>query len=178
MRLFLLLLLVCIAWSSAAIAAEPVRSVAQLNLSRFAGQWYEIARLPMYFQRQCVAESTAAYTLREDSLIGVRNACRTQDGTTDVAEGVARPVAGQPGQLEARFAPDVLGWLPFVWTDYWVIDLDPGYQWAVIGEPRRRYLWILSRTPAMAPALFARIKQRAVAMGYELDTLIVSAPLR
>ena len=161
-----------------AMAAEPVTSVAQLDISRYAGQWYEIARLPVFFQRRCVADVNAGYTLRDDGLIGVRNACRTQDGGTDVSEGVARLVEGAPGQLEVRFAPDFLGWLPFVWADYWVIDLDPGYQWAVIGEPRRKYLWILSRTPDMEREVFERISQRAIAMGYELDALIVSAPLR
>jgi apolipoprotein D and lipocalin family protein len=161
-----------------AMAAEPVTPVAQLDISRYAGQWYEIARLPVFFQRNCVADVTAGYTLRDDGLIGVRNACRTQDGSTDVSEGVARRVEGEPGQLEVRFAPDFLGWLPFVWGDYWVIDLDPGYQWAVVGEPRRKYLWILSRTPDMEREVFERIKRRAAEMGYEPDALIISAPLR
>lgn len=176
MRRFTLFFLVCFAFASE--AAEPVWSVANLDLSRYAGQWHEIARLPMFFQRQCVGDVTASYILRDDALIGVRNACRTQDGGTDVSEGVARPVQGQPGQLEVRFAPDFLSWLPFVWADYWVIDLDPDYQWAVVGEPRRRYLWILSRTPAMERGLFERIKQRAQAKGYDLSPLIVSAPLQ
>jgi apolipoprotein D and lipocalin family protein len=66
----------------------------------------------------------------------------------------------------------------FVWGDYWVIDLDPGYQWAVVGEPRRKYLWILSRTPDMEREVFERIKRRAAEMGYEPDALIISAPLR
>ena len=176
MRLFILLLLACAAWPSH--AAEPVKAVAQLDISRYAGQWYEVARLPVFFQRRCVTDVNAGYTLRDDGLIGVRNACRTQDGDTDVSEGVARRVEGAAGQLEVRFAPDFLGWLPFLWADYWVIDLDPGYQWAVIGEPRRKYLWILSRTPDMEREVFERIRQRAIAMGYELDALIVSAPLR
>jgi apolipoprotein D and lipocalin family protein len=175
MRLLILLLLACTAWPSQ--AAGPVESVAQLDISRYAGQWFEIARLPMYFQRHCVADVTASYTLREDDLVGVRNACRTEDGDIDVNEGVARTVEGQPGRLEVRFAPDFLRWLPFVWADYWVIDLDPGYQWAVVGEPRRRYLWILSRTPTMDRALFDRITRRATEMGYDLDAMVMSAPL-
>ena len=172
----LLLLLACIA--PAAHAADPVTSVQALDISRYAGQWYEIARLPVSFQDECAGDITAAYTLRDDELIGVRNACRTVDGETSVAEGVARQVKGHPGRLEVRFAPDWLSWVPFLWADYWVIDLDPGYTWAVIGEPGREYFWILSREPAMDRALFDKIKARAVAMGYDLAPLIVAAPLR
>jgi len=158
-------------------AAEPVTSVAQLDISRYAGQWHEIAHLPVSFQKDCIGDITARYTLRQDGMVGVRNACRTADGL-DEAEGVARKVPGHPGRLEVRFAPDWLGWLPFVWADYWVIDLDPGYEWAMVGEPRRKYLWILAREPHMERALFERLKARAEAMGYALDPLIVAAPLR
>jgi apolipoprotein D and lipocalin family protein len=175
----LIAVLLLLAWVvPAARAANPVTSVPALDISRYAGQWYEIAHLPMSFQDKCTGEITAAYTLREDGLIGVRNACRTADGETSVAEGLARPVKGQPGRLEVRFAPGWLSWLPFVWADYWVIDLDPGYTWAVVGEPDRDYLWILSREPAMDRALFEQIKARAIAMGYDLGPLIMAAPLR
>lgn len=172
----MLLLLACV--SPVAMAANPVTSVPALDISRYAGQWYEIAHLPMLFQDKCTGDITAAYTLRDDSHIGVRNACRKADGETSVAEGLARPVKGHPGRLEVRFAPNWLSWLPFVWADYWVIDLDPGYTWAVVGEPGRDYLWILSREPAMDKALFEKIKARAVAMGYDLGPLIMAAPLR
>ncbi len=172
----LLLLLACA--SPVAMAANPVTSVPTLDISRYAGQWYEIAHLPLSFQDKCTGDITAAYTLRDDTHIGVRNACRTANGETSVVEGLARPVKGHPGRLEVRFAPDWLSWLPFVWADYWVIDLDPGYTWAVVGEPGRDYLWILSREPAMDKVLFEQIKVRAVAMGYDLGPLIMAAPLR
>ena len=171
--LLLLALAVPGAW-----AASPVVSVPELDISRYAGQWYEIARLPMSFQDKCAGDVTATYTLRDDHHIGVRNACRTGSGDTTVSEGLARPVKGHPGRLEVRFAPDWLSWLPFVWADYWVIDLDPGYTWAVVGEPGREYLWILSREPEMDRVLFEQIKTRATAMGYDLSPLIVSARLR
>ena len=161
-----------------AMAAEPVKSVPALDISRYAGQWYEIAHLPMSFQDKCAGDITAAYTLRDDQHIGVRNACRTTEGETTVAEGLARPVKGHPGRLQVRFAPDWLAWLPFIWADYWVIDLDPGYTWAVVGEPDREYLWILSREPTMDKALFEQIKTRAIGMGYDLGPLIMAAPLR
>ena len=172
----LLLLLAC--FVPDARAANPVASVPQLDISRYAGQWYEIAHLPNSFQAKCASNITAAYTLRDDAHIDVRNACRTADGGTRAAEGLARPVEGYPGRLEVRFVPDWLSWVPFVWADYWVIDLDPGYTWAVVGEPDREYLWILSREPGMDRVLFEQIKARAIAMGYDLGLLVVTAPLR
>lgn len=163
--------------AAAAWATSPVTSVPELDVSRYAGQWHEIAHLPMPFQKDCTGDITALYTLRDDGLLGVRNACRTAEGPKE-ALGVARRVDGHPGRLQVRFAPDWLAWLPFVWADYWVIDLDPGYEWAVVGDPEREYLWILAREPWMERALFERIKARAVAMGYALEPLLVVAPLR
>lgn len=172
------LLGLCMLAASAARAAEPVASVPELDVSRYAGQWYEIAHLPMYFQRQCVGDITARYSLEPGGRIGVLNACRTKDGGTDQAHGTARPVPGHPGRLEVRFAPEWLSWLPWVWADYWVIALDPDYQWAMVGEPDRDYLWILAREPTMDRALFARLKAQAEAMGYDLAPLVMAAPLR
>ncbi|HET6397524.1 MAG TPA: lipocalin family protein [Pseudoxanthomonas sp.] len=179
MRALSSLLLLCLAMpAAAALADEPVASVPELDLSRYAGQWYEIAHLPVSFQRKCAGDITAHYTLRSDGSIGVRNACRTHGGELAAAEGVGRPVPGHPGRLQVRFAPDWLSWLPMVWADYWVIALDPGYQWAVVGDPDREYLWILSREPSMERALFDRLRAQATAMGYDLAPLVVAAPLR
>lgn len=163
--------------ASPAVAAE-VTSVDALDITRYAGQWHEIARLPMFFQRKCASDTTAQYTLRDDDLLGVRNRCRTADGEIVEVEGVARRDPDHPGRLEVRFAPDWLSWLPLTWADYWVIALDPEYQWAIVGEPGRDYLWILSRTPDMSRTQLDALKARATAMGYDLEELIVSAPLR
>ena len=102
------------------IATEPVRAVERTDIDRYAGQWHEIAHLPVSFQKQCVGDITANYGLRRDGRISVTNACRNGDGERVVAEGVARPVAGHPGQLQVRFVPDWLSWVPLVWADYWV----------------------------------------------------------
>lgn len=158
-------------------AAEPVTAVETLDLSRYAGHWHEIAHLPVSFQRRCAGEITAQYSLRSDGSIGVRNACRTHEGERAAVEGVARQVEGHPARLQVRFAPGWLGWLPMVWADYWVLALDPDYQWALVGEPGRRYLWFLSREPSMDAGVFARLRQRAEEMGYDLSSLIVAAPL-
>ncbi len=175
MRRFALLLSAALALPA---AAADVVSVEQLDITRYAGQWHEIARLPMFFQRNCVGASTAQYTLRDDGMVGVHNSCRTEEGETDTVEGVARRDKTHPGRLEVRFAPDWLSWLPLTWADYWVIAIDPDYQWAVVGEPGHDYLWILSRTPEMSRARFDELKALTTAMGYDLEALIVSAPLR
>ncbi|GLQ45970.1 hypothetical protein GCM10007862_10210 [Dyella lipolytica] len=95
----------------------------------------------------------------------------------DESIGVARPGKWQ-GALEVRFAPQWLAWLPMVWADYWVVDLDPNYQWAVVGSPSKKYLWILSRTPSMPSQLFEQLTHRAELRGYDINKLVRSAPLQ
>jgi apolipoprotein D and lipocalin family protein len=176
-RRYLISTLLALAASGSTWAAAPVTSVEALDMDRYAGQWHEIAHLPVSFQKKCVGDITATYSLRADGRISVHNACRVADGDRVAADGVARPVEGHPGQLQVRFVPDWLSWVPLVWADYWVIALDPEYQWAVVGEPDRKYLWILSRSPSMDTALFGQLKARAEAMGYDLAPLRVMAPL-
>lgn len=159
--------------------ALPNQPVPQLDLKRYLGTWHEIAHLPLVFQRQCVSDITAEYTVAMDGQIRVFNACRTREGAVDSATGVARLVRpGPEGALQVRFAPGWLSWLPWVWADYWVVEIDPEYRWAVVGSPSRKYLWILSRSPDMTRAQFDAIRSRATQRGYALDDLRVDAPLR
>lgn len=145
----------------------PVRSVAQIDLNRYIGKWYEIAAFPMYFQRNCVADTTAEYTLRPDGELTVDNRCRTESGI-DQAVGRAWAVDGAgAGQLKVSF------FWPFR-SDYWVIGLDPDYRWAVVGNPNRKYLWILSRTPQLPAAELERARQAASAQGYDLAQLKIT----
>ncbi|MGE7137248.1 lipocalin family protein [Luteibacter sp. NPDC031894] len=157
------------------IATSPVTAVSHLDLERYAGTWHEIARLPMYFQRKCAAGVTATYTLRPDGTVAVHNECTTAEGKRIASDGVARrPEPFAQGKLEVRFAPAWLSWLPLVWADYWVIALDEDYQWAMVGQPGQKYLWILSRTASIEGKIFASLKDRAVAMGYDLTPLVMS----
>ena len=169
------LLILLMATSSTALANKPV---SELDLKRYTGTWHEIAHLPMYFQRKCIDNITATYTARKGDSIEVRNACRTADGEMIESIGEARKVDGHPGQLKVRFAPGWLSWLPMVWADYWVIELDKDYGWAVVGGPGQEYLWILSRTPTMDKELFDRIKATAGSRGYPVANLVMAAPLR
>lgn len=139
-------------------APQPLRLVENVDLSRYAGTWYEIARFPNEFQRDCAADVTATYTLQPDGDVTVVNRCRKADGTWNEAEGVARRAAeaASNAALEVRFAPAILSILPNVWGDYRIIGLDPEYRWAVVGEPKREFLWILSRTPRLATDDYTR----------------------
>jgi apolipoprotein D and lipocalin family protein len=150
----------------------PIRTVARVDLDRYAGDWFEVARLPNRFQRDCVGDVRASYARRADGRIDVTNRCRTREGAID-ASGVARIVDEQTSaKLKVRFAPAVLSFLPMVWGDYWVIGLADDYSWAVVGSPDRNYLWILSRTPVMDAAAFDRATGIARDNGFAVARLL------
>lgn len=173
----LLLTTLIVASAPAAAATLPNQPVPTLDLQRYLGQWHEIAHLPIFFQRKCLDTITATYTANLDGTIGVHNACRDKDGAIDASDGVARKVAGATTALKVRFAPSWLAWLPIVWGDYWVVDLDADYRWAVVGGPSRKYMWVLSRSPKMSRATFAQITWRARQRGYSTEDLVMAAPL-
>jgi apolipoprotein D and lipocalin family protein len=165
----------------APITGTEVQAVPRLELPRYLGRWYEIARLPMYFQRKCDRNVTATYSLNADGTIKVDNACTRTDNNGITANGVARlpEPRNEPAKLQVRFAPDWLSWLPFVWADYWVIALDRDhYAWAMVGQPGRKYLWILSRTPTLERTTFDMLKATAESMGYDLEPLVISGKIQ
>ena len=150
---------------------KPVQTVAVVDLSRFAGRWYEVARLPAPFEGRCARDITATYTLQGAS-IRVDNRCRSASGREQCAVGVAYPVAGRGGaQLEVSLFPRWLRWLPVAWAGYWIIDIDPGYQTAVVGTPGRWGLWLLSRTPHLDEGRYQAMVARAAAQGYTVARL-------
>jgi apolipoprotein D and lipocalin family protein len=156
--------------------AQPLATVAKVDLDRYLGRWYEIARYPNRFQRECAGEVTATYARRDDGAIAVDNRCTRADGSVDQALGVARVVdADSNARLEVRFAPDFLALLPFVWGDYWIIDLAQDYGYAVVGEPSRKYLWILSRTPTLPAETMQAIRTRLPDAGYDPVRLVPSS---
>ena len=152
----------------------PLEVVPSVDLNRYAGTWYEIARMPFKYQSQCIGDVTATYTLLEDGRIKVVNRCRKENGEIDEAEGRAKLASdeGPNTQLKVRFAPAFLSFLPFVWGDYWIIDLAPDYSYAVVGEPGRKYMWILSRAPVMEETVFQGIVDRAKGKGYDVSRLM------
>ena len=146
----------------------PVRSVGQIDLARYAGKWFEIAAFPMYFQRNCLGDTTAEYTLLDDGEIGVRNRCSTASGFDEANGRAWAPEATQTAQLKVSF------FWPFR-SDYWVVGLDPDYRWALVGNPNRKYLWLLSRTPQLPAIEQEKALQAAAAQGYDLGQLKFTA---
>jgi len=152
--------------------AAPVKPVASVDLARYVGRWYEIARYPNFFQKSCAGDVTATYELKENGRIRVTNRCARVDGSTNEAEGEARPLDGAANaRLKVRFAPAWLGGLPFVWGDYWVIGLADDYRWALVGTPDRKYLWILSRAPQLADADWEAAVAKARENGFDTTRL-------
>ena len=153
--------------------AHQVRTVPSVDLDRYAGSWFEVARFPNRFQTKCAGEVRAEYRRRDDGRIDVVNSCRTADGRETVAAGVARTVdTKSSAQLKVRFAPAVLSFLPFVWGDYWIIGLAEDYSWAVVGSPDRQYLWILARTPRLDEERSAAARRVARANVFNVERLI------
>lgn len=150
----------------------PVSTVAKVDLNRYSGDWYEIARFPNRFQRQCVGDVRASYARRPDGRLDVVNRCRTADGAIE-ARGVARIVDERTSaKLKVRFAPAWLSWVPVVWGDYWIIGLAPDYSWAVVGDPGRDYLWILARDPHLDDASVAAARAVARDNGFDIGRLV------
>lgn len=144
----------------------PLSVVTNLDLDRYLGKWYEIARFPNRFERGCQGV-TAEYSMRPDGQIRVLNTCRegSPTGPARTADGVAR-VEG-PGKLSVTFVP----WLPFARGDYWVLHLEPDYSLAVVGEPSGKWGWILARSANPPKAALDRAQAAMTRMGYDLSKL-------
>ncbi|HSI49856.1 MAG TPA: lipocalin family protein [Ideonella sp.] len=151
--------------------AVPVRSVPSVDLNRYQGTWYEVARLPMAFQAGCADQPTASYRL-EGERVAVLNRCSGAKGEAREALGVAKVVPNSGNaQLKLSFAPAWLRWLPMVWADYWVLALDAEYQVALVGTPSREYLWVLARQPQISQGALQALTRRAKAMGFPTHRL-------
>jgi apolipoprotein D and lipocalin family protein len=138
-------------------AEVPLKTVEHVDIERYMGEWYEIASYPQWFSRDCY-NTTAKYTLRDDGRVDVLNECHKGSPTGDVtsAKGVAR-VVNKKTNAELKVS--------FFWPfsgDYWIIELGDNYEYAVVSEPRRSTLWILSRSPDMSretlDALLSRLQ--------------------
>ena len=144
----------------------PVEAAPPVDVDRYAGKWYEIAHYPNRFQRDCAADATATYTPRPDGKIVVLNECRTEEGQVKSMRATARPASenGPNTKLKVTF------FWPFS-GQYWIIGLDPDYRWAVVGDPDRKYLWVLNREPQMEDGEYERALETARAQGYDTGRL-------
>lgn len=173
----LLLSLSGLVFAASAQTLAPLSSIASLDVPRYMGTWYEIARYPAWFQRKCVSSTSAQYSLLEGGHVQVINRCKMANGEWNEAVGTARQIGGPTSaQLKVRFAPEWLSFIPMVWGDYWVIALDPQYQWVIVSEPSRQYLWILSRTPTLPRATYDALLKQLDALGFDLQKIQTSTP--
>jgi apolipoprotein D and lipocalin family protein len=145
----------------------PLSVVSSVDLKRYTGTWYEIASYPNSFQKGCVG-TKATYSPRDDGDIDVLNQCYKKgfDGEISSAQGKAWVVDETTNaKLKVRF------FWPF-WGSYWIIDLDKEYDYAVVGHPSRKYLWVLSRKPQMDDVLYYEILEKISQQGYDTSKLV------
>lgn len=141
------------------------KTVKYVDLKKYAGLWYEIAKIPNRFQSQCIKSTMAKYVIKDDGEIQVINSCIDEDGKLDKTEGVARIVDNKSNaKLEVSFF-SILGWRP-IWGDYWIIGLDENYQWAIVGTPNRKYGWVLSRSTQISKDTIDKIFSILTDQGY------------
>jgi apolipoprotein D and lipocalin family protein len=166
-------------FSILSVQASELKTVGSLDIQRYQGLWYEIAKFPNSFQKNCDG-ATAEYRLRADAKVQVINRCfKTKDGvptgavsSVDGLAWIPNPAA-EPAKLKVSFLP---AWLRFlgIGAKYWVIDLDTDYQWVAVSEPGRDYFWILSRTPVLDVQTLDGILKRAADQGLDLSRLVYS----
>ncbi len=168
------LVLIFVLFSSIMFAQQnPPTTVKYVDLKKYVGLWYEVAKIPNSFQDQCVKNTTAKYTLTKDGEIYVTNSCIDEDGEIDAADGVVRVVDKKTNaKLEVSFV-SFFGWRPF-WGDYWIIGLDENYQWAIVGTPNRKYGWVLSRTPKLEKEVLDNIFKILKEQGYNTKNFEIS----
>ena len=149
----------------------PVQSVAKVDLSRYMGRWYEIARLPNRFQKGCAGSDTD-FSLRDDGQITVINTCLDEkDGSSRQSKGHAWVVdPASNARLKVSF------FWPFR-SDYWIIGLGKEYEYSVVASPNRKYLWILSRSAKMSDDLYADIMQRVELQGFDIKKVLREFPV-
>jgi len=159
------LLAAAAAYGFARKGTSDLATVDSVDLSRYLGRWFEIARIPNRFEKNCIGDATANYTRTDDGKIAVVNSCRRPDGRLEEVKGTARVVdTTTNAKLKVSFLWPFSG-------DYWIIGLDPDYRWTVVGEPRRRFLWILSREPRMSDFDYNQAIRTAGEKGYDTTKL-------
>lgn len=151
----------------------PLKTVDRVELDRYLGVWYEVARKPLYFQNKCDRNVTATYTLNENGNVNVDNKCITKDGEQTQSVGEAF-VQNAPfnSKLKVSFLPSAIRWLPVGRGDYWVLKIDDGYQTVLVGEPKRKYMWVLSRSAHPNETVINEYLDYAQSVGYDLGDVI------
>lgn len=158
--------------ASAQTELPPVTTVNFVDLKQYLGNWYEIAAIPQFFEKHCVGNTTADYSLTPNGSISVVNSCDRSDGKLSVARGRAKVVDHRSNsKLKVTFV-HVLGWQFIFGGDYWILAIGDHYSYAVVGSPNRKYAWILSRTPSMAPEQLSEVSLALKNQGFDTCKLL------
>jgi apolipoprotein D and lipocalin family protein len=156
-------------------SASAVKTVPKVDLQRYLGKWYQIAYIPTKFQPNKGALVTAEYSMGKKGKIKVLNTTYKDEAGKEIlnqADAVAWSVDKSNSKLKVKFV-----W--FVSGDYWIVKLDDkNYSYSVVSDPKRKYLWILSRTPAMDKAVYKEITAFLSQNGWKLDKLAVTGKLK
>ncbi|MFV3410607.1 lipocalin family protein [Bdellovibrio bacteriovorus] len=168
----LILSIFVLGFVSTAVAAPA--TVPFVDLNKYLGKWFEVASIPMVFQKQCIGNTTAEYASAEDGLIAVVNSCDTQSGERSVAEGRAKVLDKESNsRLKVTFVK-IIDWVFGFGGDYWVLDLASDYSYAVVGDPTLQYAWILSRDPFLARETWVSAELKLRSLGYDTCTVLTS----
>ena len=143
-------------------------------IEKYLGVWHQIALLPNYFQKDCFSNTQAEYTYLDSTSISVLNSCRTKSGQKLSASGIAiaEGIPANFARLKVSFVPKWLNWMPFVWGDYWIIEIDSKYSSVLVGSPNRKYLWILSRDRFIQKEVFQKYMRVAKEQGFDVSSLV------
>lgn len=155
--------------------ASDVQTVPFVDLNKYLGTWYEVAAIPQSFQKKCVKNTQANYSIEDETgYIVVENSCEQDDGSVDIAEGRARleNIESQ-AELKVTFVK-IFNWIFKFGGDYWVIGLQKDYQWAVVGHPSREYAWILARKPNLSKRSLKAAHDILLRNGYDTCLVLVS----
>lgn len=147
-------------------------TVSHFNLEKYLGTWYEITRLPMKHQPEDSTDISAVYSLKDDGKVRVQNRCLDEKRELDEAIAEGTVVDAENGKLEVSFLPEGLRWIPFTKGDYWVLKIDEQYQTALVGEPNKKYLWLLHRDTTLDDVTTKEYLRYAESIGYDLTDLI------
>ncbi len=147
-------------------------TVPSIDLPRYLGTWYEIARLPIRFEDEDCTDVSAHYSLQDNGKVRVQNRCLNAQGEPEEAIGEATPLDASNSRLEVTFLPEGLRWIPFTKGDYWILRIDLDYTAALVGGPDRKYLWLLAREPQLDEATRQDYLAHARAQGFDLSRLI------
>jgi apolipoprotein D and lipocalin family protein len=150
----------------------PLETVDYVDLTRYVGKWHQIAFFPTRFQGSCTINTTATYGIMDDGRVSVFNECKKPSGKYKSISGSARIVdRDSNAKLKVKFF-----WFAPA-GDYWIIDLDPNYSYAVVGSPDRKYLWILARTPQISTELYQELVKRAGSQYFDTSKLQLTSTL-